>query len=164
MLKKNAIEANLLEKLPEDYCCKFNLSVINEQKSYFQTEDITAENVHPWLIEFQTINSVTLKVKQRNNSYRYQHNTRRWSPNKDPQRKLQTNPAARVKNTNCPFQLIIKINTNGICFVDIEWAHNHNTVNLEASNFKNISSCIKHHGSVLPISTTTADFTNFLTT
>jgi hypothetical protein len=122
----------------------------NEQKSSFQTEDITTENVHPWLIEFQTINSITLKVKTKKKPttgyliqtyYRCQHNTRRWNPNKDPQRKLQTNPAARVKNTNYPFQLIIKINTNGICIVDIEWAHNHNTVNLEASNFKNVSSC-----------------------
>ena len=45
-----------------------------------------------------------------------------------------------MKNTNCPFQLIIKINTSGICFVDIDWAHNHNRINLEASNFKDISS------------------------
>ena len=99
-VEKERIEANLLEKLPEDYCYKFNLSAINEQKSSFQTEDITAENVHPWLIEFQTINSITLKVKTKKKPttgyliqtyYRCQHNTRRWSPNKDPQRKLQTN-------------------------------------------------------------------------
>jgi hypothetical protein len=34
-VEKERIKANLLEKLPEDYCCKFNLSVINEQKSSF---------------------------------------------------------------------------------------------------------------------------------
>ena len=30
-VEKERIEANLLEKLPEDYCYKFNISVINEQ-------------------------------------------------------------------------------------------------------------------------------------
>jgi hypothetical protein len=87
-VEKERIESNLLEKLPEDYYYKFNLSVINEQKSSFQTEDITAENVHPWVIEFQTINSITLKVKTKKKRttgyliqtyFRCQHNTRRWS-------------------------------------------------------------------------------------
>jgi hypothetical protein len=44
-VEKERIEDNLLEKLPEDYCYKFNLSAINEQKSPFQTEDVTTENV-----------------------------------------------------------------------------------------------------------------------
>ena len=73
------------------------------------------------------------------NYYRCQHNTRRWNPNKDPQRKLHTNPAARMKNTNCSLQLLIKINTSGICFVDIDWGQNHNKINLKASNFNDIS-------------------------
>ena len=30
------------------------------------------------------------------------------SPSKDPQRKLLLNPSARVKNSNCPFQIVIK--------------------------------------------------------
>jgi hypothetical protein len=30
-VEKERIEANLPEKLPEDYCYKFNISVINEQ-------------------------------------------------------------------------------------------------------------------------------------
>ena len=148
-VEKEQEETKILETLPEDFCYKFNNLSANGQKSSFSTEDITTENLDRWLTEFQTINSITLKIKTKKkpttgyliqNYYRCQHNTRRWSPSKDPQRKLHTNPAARVKNTNCPFQLIIKINTSGICFVDIDWAHNHNRINLEASNFKDISS------------------------
>jgi hypothetical protein len=30
-VEKERIDANLLEKLPADYCYKFNISVINEQ-------------------------------------------------------------------------------------------------------------------------------------
>ena len=41
--------------------------------------------------------------------YRCIHNTRDWSPSKDPRRKLKLNPSARVKNTNCPFQMVVKI-------------------------------------------------------
>ena len=34
----------------------------------------------------------------------------------------------------------MKINTSGTWFVNVDWVHNHNRINLEASNFKNISS------------------------
>ena len=89
--------------------------------------DITTESLDGWLVEFQTINDVFLKLKTTKkqtkgfliqNYYRCHHNTRNWSPSKDPQRKLKTNPTASVKNTNCPFQMVIKINTDKLCIID----------------------------------------------
>ena len=73
------------------------------------------------------------------NYYRCHHNTRNWSPSKDPQRKLKTNPTARVKNTNCPFQMVIKINTDKLGIIDIDWEHNHSISTLETSNYNDMS-------------------------
>ena len=58
----------------------------------------------------------------------------------DSQRELLLNPSARVKNTNCPFQVVIKIDQNGCCVIDIEFEHNHSLETLEAVNFRDISS------------------------
>lgn len=117
------------------------------------TKDITNDNLVNWLTEFETINNVSLKIKTKKkqtagyvvqNYYRCHHNTRRWSPSKDPQRKLKVNPSARVKNTNCPFQMIVKIDVKGQCYVDVEWEHNHSVETLEASNFRDLSfECIE---------------------
>ena len=54
------------------------------------------------------------------------------------QRKLKVNPSARVKNTNCPFQMIVKIDVKDQCNVDVEWEHNHSVETLEASNFRDL--------------------------
>lgn len=117
------------------------------------TKDITNDNLVNWLTEFETINNVSLKIKTKKkqtagyvkqNYCRCHHNTRRWSPSKDPQRKLKVNPSARVKNTNCPFQMIVKIDVKGQCYVDVEWEHNHSVETLEASNFRDLSfECIE---------------------
>ena len=118
------------------------------------TKDITNDNLVNWLTEFETINNVSLKIKTKKkqtagyvkqNYCRCHHNTRRrWSPSKDPQRKLKVNPSARVKNTNCPFQMIVKIDVKGQCYEDVEWEHNHSVETLEASNFRDLSSeCIE---------------------
>ena len=40
------------------------------------------------------------------------------------------NSSARVKNTNCPFQMIVKIDVKGQCYVDVEWEHNHSVETL----------------------------------
>lgn len=148
-------EKKFLETLPDD-CTYYvqNLSgVPSKLKACFMTEDITEENLEDWIAEYETLNNVSLKIKTKKkptsgyvvqNYYRCQHNTRRWSPSKDPQRKLLLNPSARVKNTNCPFQMIIKIEQNGCCTNDIEWEHNHSLGTLEATNFRNISpECIE---------------------
>ena len=85
-VEKEQEETKILETLPEDFCYKFNNLSANGQKSSFSTEDITTENLDRWLTEFQTINSITLKIKTKKslqqdiqNYYRCQHNTRRWS-------------------------------------------------------------------------------------
>ena len=44
-----------------------------------------------------------------------------------------------MKNTNCPFQMIVKIDNKGCCPVDTEWEHNHSLEILEASNFRELS-------------------------
>ena len=50
------------------------------------------------------------------------------------------NLSARVKNTNCPFQVAVKIDTQNKCVIDIEREHNHSLCTLESSNFKELSS------------------------
>ena len=64
----------------------------------------------------------------------------RPSPSKDPQWKLLLNPSARVKSTNCSFQIVIKIDQNGCCVIVIEFEHSRSLENLEATNFRDISS------------------------
>ena len=135
---------SFLASLPDDsfYYLKAKFKV------HFLTEDITKENLEQWISEYEVINSISVKLKTKKaptsgyvlqNYYRCQHNTRNWSPSKDPQQKLYLNPSARVKNTNCPFQMIVKIDSEGCCSVDIEWEHNHSLETLEASNFRDLS-------------------------
>ncbi len=149
--EKENLKTAAVERLPDDFEYEVHTFLATSKSKFklcFSSKDLTIDNIEGWLIEFQTINSVTLKVKVKKketkgyllqNYYRCQHNTRNWSPSKDPQRKLKLNPTARVKNTNCPFQMIVKINNCNGCTVDVDWDHNHATDNLEASNFKELS-------------------------
>lgn len=54
-------------------------------------------------------------------------------------KKLHMNPSARVKNTNCPFQMNVKIDTQACCSIEVEWEHNHSVATLEAFNFSSLS-------------------------
>ena len=118
------------------------------EKKYSRTTEISVANVDDWLLQFENINEVNFKVKVKKKQtkqyaiqhyYRCQHNTRVSSLHKDPQRRLEINPTARVKNTHCPYQLVIKIDMSGVCSINIDWKHNRSTENLEASNFKTLS-------------------------
>ncbi|XP_048589237.1 uncharacterized protein LOC116618843 [Nematostella vectensis] len=135
-----------LASLPDDsfYYLKSISGNRENFKAHVLTEDITEENLELWISEYEVINNVSIKLKTKKNPtsgyvlqnyYRCQHNTRNWSPSKDPQKKLHINPSARVKNTNCPFQMIVKLDNKGCCSLDIEWEHNHSLETLEASNF-----------------------------
>ena len=117
-------------------------------KAHFVVDGTTKDNIKQLVAEYEAINGVTVKIKASKklsseyvllHYYRCHHNTCP-SPSKDPQRKLLLNPSARVKNTNCPFQIVIKIDQNGCCVIDIEFEHNHSLETLEAGNFRDISS------------------------
>ena len=154
--EKENLRRRALERLPDDYeyqvkafrpCSKSKFTLC------FSSKDVKIDNLEGWLIEFQSINNVTLKVKVKKKAtkgyllqhyYRCQHKTRNWSPRKEPQRKLSLNPTARVKNTNCPFQMIVKVSHCNGCTIDTDWDHNHATDYLEASNFKELSSDCVH--------------------
>ena len=140
----------LLDTLPDNYT--YNISSLRGTSTQFRarisTTDLTKYNYKDWLAEYDAINNTCMRLKTIKsqtsgyfvqNYYRCQHNTRKWSPSKDPQRNLATNPTARVKNTNCPFQLVLKISTEGCTTIDIHWEHNHSVCTLEASNFKDLS-------------------------
>ena len=96
----------------------------------------------------ENLNNVRLKIETKKkptcgyalqNYYRCIHNTRDWSPySKDPRRKLKLNPSARVKNTNCPFQMVVKIKQESCWTVDVEWEHNQSVQSLEASHFRDV--------------------------
>ena len=43
-----------------------------------------------------------------------------------------------MKNTNCPFQMVVKIKQEVCCTVDIEWEHDQSVQSLEASNFRDV--------------------------
>ncbi|KAL9976567.1 hypothetical protein ACROYT_G013887 [Oculina patagonica] len=120
--------------------------ILTDDRKWRYNKDITKENLEQWIFEHEVINSISVKTKKAptsgyvlQNYYRCQHNTRNWSPIKDPQQKLYLNPSARVKNTNCPFQMIVKIDSEGCCSVDIEWDHNHLLETLESSFFRDLS-------------------------
>ena len=115
---------------------------------YVSHKEFTEQNVEEWLQDFQDLNSVALKIAAKKkatrgylgqNYFRCQHNTRNWSPRKDPQRKLANNPAARVKNKNYPFNLSVKVDLSNVCTIRLDWEYNHTIKNLEASNFKDLS-------------------------
>ena len=87
----------------------------------------------------ENLNYVRLKIKTKKkptcgyalqNYYRCIHNIGDWSPSKDPRRKLKLNPSARVKNTNCPFQMVMKIQQESCWTFDIEWEHNQSVQSL----------------------------------
>ena len=103
------------------------------------------------MVDYEKLNCVRLKIKTKKkptcgsgyalqNYYRCIHNTRDWSPSKNPRRKLKLNPSATVKNTNCPFQMVVKTKQESCCTVaDIEWEHNQSVQSLEASHFRDVS-------------------------
>ena len=154
--EKENLRRRAVERLPDGYEYQVNAFRPRSKSKFklcFSSKDVKIDNLEGWLIEFQSINKVTLKVKVKKKAtkgyllqhyYRCQHNTRNLSLSKDPQRKLSLNPTARVKNTNCPFQLIVKVTHCDVCTIDIDWDHNHATDNLEASNFKELSSDCVH--------------------
>ena len=149
------LKSFILGKLPEDFDYE-GLNIKGKQTNFracFVMKDITNDNLVNWLTEFETTHNVSLKIKTKKKQtagyivqtyYRCHHNTLRWSPSKDPQQKLKVSPSARVKNTNCPFQMIVKNDVKGQCYVDVEWDHNHSVETPEASNFQDLSSeCIE---------------------
>ena len=103
--------------------------------------------IDEWIVDYENLNYVRLKIKTKKkptcgyalqNYYRCIHNTRDWSPSKNPRRKLKLNPSARVKNTNCPFQMVVKIKQESCCTVDIECEHKQSVQSLEASHFRDV--------------------------
>ena len=103
--------------------------------------------IDEWIVDNENLNYVRLKIKTKKkptcgyalqNYYRCIHNTRDWSPSKNPRRKLKLNPSARVKNTNCPFQMVVKIKQESCCTVDIECEHKQSVQSLEASHFRDV--------------------------
>lgn len=124
------LKSFFLAKRPEDFDYQVLIITGNQTdfKVSFLTKDITSANLVNRLTEFEIINNVSLKIKAKKkqttgylvqNYYRCHHNAGRWSPSKDPQRKLKINPSARVKNNNRPFQMIVKIDVKGQCSVDV---------------------------------------------
>ena len=149
-IENDDFEAIIQEGLPDDTGYQMSNLIGSWEKFKFRatSTDITTESLDGWLVEFQTINDVFLKLKTTKkptkgfliqNYYRCHHNARNWSPSKDPQRKCKTNPTARVKITNCPFQMVIRINTDKLCIIDIDWEHNHSISTLETSNYNDMS-------------------------
>ena len=150
LIENDDFDAIIRERLPEDAGYQMSNLIGSQEKFKFKvtSTDITSESLDGWLVEFQTINDVSIKLKTTKkptkefliqNYYRCHHNTRNWSPSKDPQRKLKTNPTARVKNTNCPFKMVVKIDTDKLCTIDIDWEHNHSISTLETPNYNDMS-------------------------
>ena len=82
--------------------------------------------------------------------YRCHHKTRCQST-MNPVELLKEKPSKRIKNTNCPFSLILKLKkTEGPfpCVVELEWDHNHPILALQSLSFKdipeNVSAEINH--------------------
>ena len=103
-LRKGAIE-----KLPDDYEFEVNAFCATSKSTFricVSHTDLKIDNMKGWLIDFQSIINVTVKIEAKGKQtkgyllqtyYGCQHNTRNWSLSKDPQRKLSLNPTVRIK-------------------------------------------------------------------
>ena len=79
--------------------------------------------------------------------YRCHHNTR-YDGTRETNKVLKNTPAKRMKNTNCPFNMTIRIYRNleisgKACHIDIEWNHNHPLATLQVSSFNDIATQIQ---------------------
>ena len=110
LIENDDFEAIIRERLPEDAGYQMSNLIGSQEKFKFKvaSTDITSESLDGWLVEFQTINDLSLKLKTTKkptkgfliqNYYRchHDHNTRNWSPSKDPQRKRKTNSYCKGK-------------------------------------------------------------------
>ena len=58
------------------------------------------------------------------------------------------NPSKRVKNTNCPFSLVLKhrrIQEDYNTTLELEWTHNHPTMSLQSMSFNDIDQSTRDH-------------------
>ena len=73
--------------------------------------------------------------------FRYHHNTRH-QPTMNSKNILLSKPSKRFKNTDCPFSMVLKfqsnINDGYNCLLEIEWTHNHPVNSLQSLSFKDI--------------------------
>ena len=62
----------------------------------------------------------------------------------DPVGLIRQKPSKRIKNTNCPFSLIVKLSRNlGVpSLIEIEMNHNHPTQALQVLTFRDINPAV----------------------
>ena len=71
---------------------------------------------------------------------RCHHNTR-YAETMSPAEVLSLKPCKRIKNTNCPFSMVIKLSKNpSLCdtLINLEWNHNHAVTSLQSLSFRDI--------------------------
>ena len=98
---KESLKSLVIGKLPEDF--KYNVRDGDLQgseskfKARLSTNDMAENDMESWIAEFKAMKGIKMKIKTKKkptscyvmqNYHRCQHNTRRWSPSKDPQRRL----------------------------------------------------------------------------
>ena len=106
----------------------------------------------------ETLRKRTPKINKSSNKFRYviyyrcQHRTTH-APSFNPvENVLSQKPSKRVKNTDCPFPLCLKLRNSPSpesetvdpypCVVSLQWNHNHPVKSLQALGFKDIPSAV----------------------
>lgn len=144
----------VLEKIPMN-SDQYKITRVEGMPEKFKASIIcklnTVELVNAFLKEYGKKNNETLRILSKKESkcykfihyYRCHHNTR----NIKTKGAFEKNPFKRVKNTNCPFRLIVKAerDPNGEfdAFIELMWNHNHATKSMHVLSFKDISDCSK---------------------
>ena len=135
------LKASVNELLLNNQSCDYNITGVQGMPEKFkftlQANIRSAEELGGFIQKYELNNGETLREsKQRkltdrsqycvDKYYRCQHNTRVLST-KDVEKVLKNDPSKRLKNTNCPFTMAVRIekdpSVSRPCKVKVEWSH-----------------------------------------
>ena len=123
-------------KASVDSCLSTYEEIENFIKAYQKRSNETLRKVTPKFLSEKNLYSVSY-------SYRCHHKTQ-YEPTMDAEKVRSSKPSKRMKNTNCPYSLCIRIKQDYYeepfkSRIDIEWNHNHTVEAAHALTFKDIS-------------------------
>ena len=118
---------------------------------------LTLNHVQTFINEYNIRNSETLrpsstqKLSEKSpytyiRYFRCQHNTR-YQNTMSPAEVLTQKPSKRMKNTNCPFSMSVKLSKDlaiADSLITLEWNHNHPVKSLQSLSFKDVPADVKN--------------------
>ena len=121
-----------LAKFKAEITCTMSLSIAEFINTYNQNTNETLKIAATKTLSSKSVYNVW-------NTFRCHHNTR-YPYTKKPCEIVQEKPSKRFKNTNCPFNMVIKLLKVGEFpyLITLEWHHNHPVSSFQAWSYKDI--------------------------